>query len=225
MHGLSGSVKAVGLDAYGGLVGWAGSTGTAVAISEVYAEKSVTTTDGAANVGGLIGNMSGGATLTDAYARVVVNAGGATSINVGGLVGNVSDATDSITNTYASGVVTDGATASTGALIGTNSGGTITQSFYDKTVNSGLTGIGGTADVATHVEGKTTAELQDGNTFLDAGWDIVTDSGLSSADSPTLAYGNGSQAIRSHKWEIKTFGTGTGTGCRRRCESGRHKPT
>jgi hypothetical protein len=116
------------------------------------------------------------------------------------LVGFVDTAT--ITNTYSRGQVTNGDPASTGALIGSNGGGTVTQSFYDVTANAGLTGIGSTPDVVAQVEGKTTAQLQDIATFTAAGWDIVPDTSLNTVDTPRLAYGNGSQTIRLHKWMI-----------------------
>jgi hypothetical protein len=52
-----------------------------------------------------------------------------------------------------------------GGLLGCDWGGTIINSFWDIETSGQLTSTGGT--------GKTTAEMQTANTFLEAGWDFV----------------------------------------------------
>ena len=85
-----------------------------------------------------------------------------------------------ITNSYASG--TANGNTNVGGLVGLNifGGGTISNSFYDKTKNpnSNVLGIG-----------KTTAELEDINTFKNAGWSITADNSLAKG-TPILKNGS-----------------------------------
>jgi hypothetical protein len=82
--------------------------------------------------------------------------------HTGGLVGV--NSTSTISNCYSAGVV-DG-NDDTGGLIGADHRSTITDCFWD-VENSGQTSSdGGT--------GKTTSDMQDANTFMDAGWDFNT---------------------------------------------------
>ncbi|OHB67790.1 MAG: hypothetical protein A2Y76_14505 [Planctomycetes bacterium RBG_13_60_9] len=67
----------------------------------------------------------------------------------------------SIITSYSSGSVSG---TVYGGLVGWN-GGPITSSFWDIQTSGWTTGTGGT--------GKTTAEMQMAQTFLDAGWDFV----------------------------------------------------
>ncbi|WP_202903987.1 GLUG motif-containing protein, partial [Aliarcobacter cryaerophilus] len=105
--------------------------------------------------------------------------------DVGGLVGL--NETSTISNSYASGTVTrlSGNNTYFGGLVGYNYG-TITSSFYDKEKNTNYNNGLGT--------GKTTTELQDINTFLNAGWSINADS--------TLA--KGTPIFRNGSWVIGT---------------------
>jgi predicted outer membrane repeat protein len=114
---------------------------------------------GDAQAGGLVGNSSD--LIIDCYA-----AGGVSGTeNVGGLVGR---AYASIINCYASGSVSG--TTNAGGLVGLglenyiSYGGAI-NSFWDIESSGQLTSDGGI--------GKTTNEMQDPNTFMDAGWDFV----------------------------------------------------
>ena len=78
---------------------------------------------------------------------------------VGGLVGQIYFG--SIASSYSAGKV--GGTSAVGGLVGDNWNGNITSSFWDIETSGQTISAGG--------EGKTTVEMQDPNTFLDAGWD------------------------------------------------------
>jgi len=85
--------------------------------------------------------------------------------NVGGLVGRTYD---SIINCYAIGGVSG--TTNVGGLVGQGienylAYGRAINSFWDIETSGQLTSDGGT--------GKTTAQMQDSNTFMDMGWDFV----------------------------------------------------
>jgi trimeric autotransporter adhesin len=172
-----------GLRVVGGLVG---SGSSSVAISNAYATGSVTGTD---YVGGLLGSGSSGVAISNAYATGSVNGrdyvGGLVgsdwsgtisnaytigsitgTTNVGGLVGYTSG---TVSNTYATGAVTG--SANFGGLVGRLGGsGTVTTSFWDKTVNPNPlvdNGLG---------TGTTTADMKKLSTFASAGW-VIDDVG------------------------------------------------
>ncbi|MGH2306901.1 GLUG motif-containing protein [Aliarcobacter sp. ERUVET-8] len=136
------------------------------------------------NIGGLTGSNSG--IISNSYTNVNVSGNGQ---NIGGLVGMNQK---TIINSYASGFVTGN--TQVGGLVGYNYFGTetITNSFYDKTKNpnSNVLGIG-----------KTTAELEDINTFKNAGWSITADS--------TLV--KGTPMLRNSSWVIYVAPTPTPT--------------
>ena len=144
----------------GGLVGWnfQGS------ISASYATASVT---GGTNAyaGGLVGYNSGSGTISASYATASVTGG--TYASTGGLVGR-NEAT--IIASYATASVTGGTGTGTGTggLVGYNSGGTITNSYFDSTVNAALNAVGFSNGTVTNVSGKTTAELQAPTTYSTA---------------------------------------------------------
>ena len=162
----------------GGFVGY-NRYGT---ITNSYATGSVT---GTIKVGGLMGINDYG-TITNSYATGTANG----NDNVGGLVGLNYDGT--ITNSYASG--TANGNTNVGGLVGLNifGGGTISNSFYDKTKNpnSNVLGIG-----------KTTAELEDINTFKNAGWSITADNSLA----------KGTPILKNGYWVIYVAPTPTST--------------
>ncbi|AHF02361.1 hypothetical protein THIAE_08465 [Thiomicrospira aerophila AL3] len=158
---------------------------------------------GSNSVGGLVGFAIG--TIEQSYANGAVVGDN----EVGGLVGFL-DRKRSIDESYATGKVIG--SSDVGGLVGFNEGN-ITNSYFDKTVNSGMT------DEATY--GKTTAELQSLATFEDGseGWNIVQDTSLGQI-YPRLAWdlpGNYGPAV----WVIGAMpggdggstssGTGTGT--------------
>ena len=176
----SGSVT--GQDEIGGLVGENDSSGV---IMNCYFTGVAT---GSENVGGLVGRNRGSITASYSYANVegttavgglvgrcspgeVVNCyarGDVTGLwYVGGLVGSNNSGNagnlGTIQNCYSVSANLRG--AQKGGLLGSNWGGVVENCFWDIDT-SGLTrSYGG--------EGKTTAEMQMADTFLDAGWDFV----------------------------------------------------
>jgi hypothetical protein len=138
----------------GGLVGY--SVGS---ISNCY---SIGNVSGDERVGGLVGGNEG--TITNCYAMGGVSG----ASRVGGLVGKngwcgLFCYPGTISNCYSTGSVTG--TDLVGGLVGFNDAGTVAASFWDTETSGQATSDGGT--------GKTTAEMQDHNTFTDAGWDFV----------------------------------------------------
>ncbi|MBE0534168.1 MAG: hypothetical protein IH624_00765 [Phycisphaerae bacterium] len=152
VHGCHATGEVTGSDWSGGLAG--GSHGGVV--SSCYATGNVS---GGFYVGGLLG-CNAEAVARNCYATGTVVGSGD---DVGGLVGrNWQNST--VIHCYATGVVSG--TGAVGGLVGQLSQGSVSGSFWD-TQTSGLdTGGGG--------EGKTTAQMQDINTYLDAGWDFAT---------------------------------------------------
>jgi hypothetical protein len=129
----------------GGLVG----DNALGSITSCYSIASVTGTD---HTGGLVGTNEWG-TVTDCY-----SSGSATGNNsVGGLVAHNKGGT--ITNCYSTGQV-DGE-LNVGGLVGYLAGN-VSASFWDTQTSGQATSVGGT--------GLTTAEMNDPNTFINAGW-------------------------------------------------------
>ncbi|WNL33232.1 GLUG motif-containing protein [Arcobacter cryaerophilus gv. pseudocryaerophilus] len=170
----TGSVN--GTDFLGGLIG--SNYGT---ITNSYATGSV---NGNSDVGGLVGYNRYG-TITNSYATGSVTG----TIKVGGLMG-INDY-GTITNSYATG--TANGNDNVGGLVGFNTyDGIITNSFYDKTKNPNSNILG---------TGKTTAELEDINTFKNAGWSITADTALV----------KGTPILRNGSWVIYVTPTPTPT--------------
>jgi probable HAF family extracellular repeat protein len=109
------------------------------------------------DVGGLVGRNGG--SIVASYSTGTVNG----NHDVGGLVGGIY--AGSITSSYSTSKVSGN--ENVGGLVGWSNRGSITSSFWD-TETSGQTdsrwGLG---------IGLPTSEMQDINTFLDAGWDFV----------------------------------------------------
>ena len=105
-------------------------------------------------VGGLVGENEGN--ITSSYSTGTVSG----NMRVGGLVGHNSEG--SITSSYSTGSVSGD--DHVGGLVGYNNG-SITSSLWDIQTSDQVTSDGGT--------GKTTAEIQDINTYLSAGWDFA----------------------------------------------------
>jgi hypothetical protein len=179
----------------GGLVGWNDDGGVIINCS---ASGAVT---GSQTVGGLVGkNLNNATTIANCYATGSVTGGDETgglvgwnyegsisncyclgtvigSSYVGGLVGMNAEAP--ISNCYSIGSVSGD--TKTGGLVGKNiRGGTVENSFWDVETSGQTTSEGGTD--------KTTAEMQDPNTFLDAGWDFVGESANGTDDFWTICY-------------------------------------
>ena len=75
-----------------------------------------------------------------------------------------------ISNCYATGEVSGDDYL--GGLVGYDSSGFYTKSFWDNTVNPTLSGIGNAND--PNVIGETTGNMQKAGTFTSAGWAVVT---------------------------------------------------
>ncbi|MHC4313324.1 MAG: GLUG motif-containing protein [Planctomycetota bacterium] len=140
----------------GGLVG-RNDHGT---INKSYSTASVV--GGEDGSGGLVGHNYYG-TIINCYAAGSVSA----DDGIGGLVGSNWKAT--ITNCYSIGSVSGD--EDIGGLVGADREGSYTKSFWDKTVNSLLAGIGNA--VNPDVIGEPTANMQTERTFTNAGWDFV----------------------------------------------------
>ena len=123
---------------------------------------------GSGNVGGLAGTGEG--SISNSYATGSVSGNGS---NIGGLVGMFAyNFASTINDSYATGHVSGG--SNVGGLVGTNTQGTITNSFWDKTTSGQTTSAGGT--------GMTTAQMQTQANFTSAtsangnanpGWDFT----------------------------------------------------
>jgi len=140
----------------GGLVGWNDGT-----ITNCY---SIGDVEGEDDVGGLVGGNGG--TITNSYASGGVLA----NEEVGGLVGKngwyvpaLVFYFGTISNCYSTGSVIG--TTAVGGLVGYNEYGEVMASFWDTETSGQPTSDGGM--------GLPTAEMQNPNTFIDAGWDFV----------------------------------------------------
>ncbi|MCU0917015.1 MAG: hypothetical protein MUC88_21000, partial [Planctomycetes bacterium] len=160
------------------------------AVTQCYSTGAVS---GGRYVGGLVGlnDWTTGrlaiyhATVTQCYSTVAVSGGD----DVGGLVGT--NARSSVNQCYSSGGVA-GTGQNLGGLVGRNHGGSVIQCYGTGTVAGNGQYIGGLVgqnsrdvlqsfwDMETSGQstssggtGRTTAEMQTGTTFLDAGWDFV----------------------------------------------------
>ena len=101
--------------------------------------------------------------------------------NVGGFCGGNESTTHRIKYSYSTGAVsTSGNTDNIGGFAGYSDISRILHSFWD--VES--SGIG----ISAGGEGKTTVEMQDIDTFLDAGWDFVGEGGYGSEELWRMAY-------------------------------------
>lgn len=173
-------------------------------VFNVYSTGSVT---GLRQVGGLVGNMANGAILSNSYSSANINfivIPAETNDNLGGIVGynagtisnsyatgNVVDSSNSgtprggfvgynantgaISNSYFIGTITNG----DGGFVGTNLG-SIVSSFWDTTLNAGLTDA--------YATGLTTAEFADASNF--STWDSTV---WSFTDSTVAGYGMASR--------------------------------
>ncbi|MFA6470364.1 MAG: fibronectin type III domain-containing protein, partial [Bacteroidota bacterium] len=116
-----------------------------------------------ADMGGVIGFMAAGSSASNCYATGAV--GSASSNTVGGFTGVLAG---TVANCYSTGLITGSINAYgfVGSLVGSGS----TSNCFWNTNTSG-TVIGGGGAGAT---GKTTAEMQTLSTFTDAGWDFTS---------------------------------------------------
>jgi hypothetical protein len=172
----------------GGLVGL-NLQGT---VTNCYAETSVS---GVEVIGGLVaGNWNALGTIYNSYSEGTVSG----NSRVGGLLGHNSG---KITNCYATGSVAG--TTGVGGLVRYHEGGSYIKSFWDNTVNPGLTGIGNTT--SPDVTGQSTTNMQTESTFTSAGWDFVGETANGTEDIWKIRQG---QDYPRLSWE--KYGGGTG---------------
>jgi hypothetical protein len=144
------------------------------------------------DIGGLVGRNVNGE-IYNCHSTATVIGGN----DCGGLVGLnwMTDDPTIISNCYSTGAVSG--THSLGGLVGRNIGGTVTNSFWDTQTSERGSSAGGT--------GKTTAQMQDPNTFLDAGWDFVEETVNGTDDIWKLYHPEGYPLLA---WERYSWGTG-----------------
>jgi hypothetical protein len=160
----------------GGLVGWNVD-------GSIIASNSSSKAAGDRSVGGLVGWNTGSIAMS--YSAGTVSGGHI----VGGLVGRN---WGNITTSYSTGTVTG--STHVGGLVGDNIS-SITSSFWDMKTSGQTTSDGGT--------GLTTTEMQDINTYLNAGWDFVDEMlngtcnywQISPSDYPRLRYHAGESPV------------------------------
>ena len=144
------------------------NTGT---VSGSYASGAVTGSKGAVRVGGLVGSVFSGGTISDSYATGGVSGG----TFRGGLVGQVNSTKSySISNTYATGVVSSSGATNYGGLIGSvvaTSVGSVSGSFWnsDNTSSAGFGSAG---------KGLSSAAMKTASNF--SAWSISSAGGISS---------------------------------------------
>ncbi len=133
----------------GGLLGYTSSG----SISNCYSTGNVS---GDYEVGGLVG-FTYSDSISNCYSTGTVSG----DQKIGGLVGNNCSY---ISNCYSTGAVSGNTFV--GGLIGENYG-SVVSSFWDTQTSDWWTSAGGT--------GKTTSEMKMSDTFIDAGWDFVSE--------------------------------------------------
>jgi hypothetical protein len=187
------STGSVDGDGYlGGLVGYnfCGS------ITNCYSTGPVT---GTGRVGGLAARNDG--SISNCFSTGPVTDTGDTGYGVvGGLVGWNNPA-GSITNCYSTGPVTG--TGRVGGLVGDHLSGDITKCFWDTETSGIETSAGG--------NGKTTAEMQNINTFLIAGWDFKDEETNGTSQIWQMQAGGGYPVLSSHNGHTPLPLSGDGT--------------
>ncbi len=120
-------------------------------------------------VGGVSGRNNVAGVIENCYGVGDVSG----DINVGGLTGY--NYMGAIRKSYAAGTV--GGNSNAGAFVGYDfdGEGVFADCMWDSTVNGALFGVGNFEVAPAGVSGMSTSEMQDSNTFLDAGWDYVNE--------------------------------------------------
>ncbi|WP_162177500.1 MBG domain-containing protein [Hyphomonas adhaerens] len=142
--------KVTGRNYVGGLIGNL-SAGT---VDDTHGDADVS---GAAYVGGLVGMASTGVVVNDAYVTGSVTGSGA---YVGGVIGYNQGTFNRV---YASGKVVGGSV--TGGVIGQNTSGVVSSSFYDQDTTGQTLGIGLNSAGSVTSVGLTTAEARDASSY------------------------------------------------------------
>jgi len=146
-----GTVRSTGF-AVGGLVG----NNDYGSVTQCYSSCAVSNPGKSGGVGGLVGCIYH-ATVTDCYSTGAVSG----IESVGGLVGLSYEGR--VAQCYSSGAVSG--SSNVGGIVGSVTQGSVVACFWDTLTSGQTTSAGGT--------GKTTVQMQDANTYLDAGWDFV----------------------------------------------------
>jgi len=162
----------------GGLVGfnWDGT------ITNCFSNGNVSGSDSGWQIGGMVGRNNEGI-IINCYSTGNVSG----FLEVGGLIGGNRDGT--IIDCYSTGGVTG--TREVGGLVGSNSEGTVSTSFWDRQ-RSGLNNMCGEQSTGTGCDdgsGRTTAQMQTGSTFLEAGWDFVNETANGNEDVWSICEG------------------------------------
>ena len=149
-------------DYVGGLVG---DSDAVLNITSSFNSGNISTTGDACCVAGIVGWSD------ETYLDNVYNTGSVTgNYDVGGLLGYVSSAT--VTNSYSSGNVTGAVPGSTGALIGSWSELTMTNSFWNTETSNQSVACGTENSCSEESTGITSAQMRTQSTFTDATWDF-----------------------------------------------------
>ncbi|MHA2033271.1 MAG: GLUG motif-containing protein, partial [Candidatus Kariarchaeaceae archaeon] len=123
------------------------------------------TVNGSSYIGGLVGYNDSYASIVNCYVSGSVEG----QSSIGGMVGRNSGI---IRRCYAATEIN--ASQSSGGLVGYNtSNGIIEASFWDTDVSGELNGVG--TGTEGDVTSKTTSQMQQSDTFLDAGWDFINE--------------------------------------------------
>ncbi|PKI79784.1 hypothetical protein CP960_12710, partial [Malaciobacter halophilus] len=149
------------------------------------------------NIAGVAGKNSG--TIKNSYSNVEIKAtvSHAQDVNIAGVAG---DNSDTIENSYASGKIAVNDNSNTNLKVGGVAGindDVINNSYYDKTLNENMSD--------EELYGKTTAQLQDINTFKNenSDWNIVEDSTLEKG-TPILSWQVNKDGENKPIWIIGT---------------------
>jgi hypothetical protein len=174
-----------GFSSVGGLSGYTYASGTCISSSYAAGNVIMTNSPYSDYGGGLVGENY--CVVADSYATGNVN-GGATNNYMGGLVGYTES---NIIRSYSVGAV--GGSTFVGGLVGDNSGGTITDSFWNTETSGQATSDGGT--------GKTTAEMKNLTTFQTATWDISSHATDLNNGYPYLSWQDGGDSPVWYIWD------------------------
>ncbi len=147
----SGSVS--GYTYVGGLIGL-------MSRGQINECRSLCSVSGSSCIGGLVGSTADDAVIKNSYVRGIVNG---SVQEIGGLVGRATSGL--FNNCYATGSVSGD--SDVGGLVGSNTSATVSNSFYDQETT-------GQDDTGKGIP-KTTTEMKDYTTFINAGWDYVSE--------------------------------------------------
>lgn len=160
---IDGAISSVdNADAVGGLIGsnYNGS------IQLSYSEGTVVAGDNSNSIGGLVGENLYQTAIENSFSHCFVTSGD-NSGSIAGLIGYIWYGT--VNNCYSTGQISVGG-------VHKNVGGLVGSSGYNTIVNNSFWDIDASGVSSSSIgEGKTTVELKDIITFLNAGWDFVNE--------------------------------------------------